>query len=132
MQNKKLWRLLTISLMMLLLMSSMLGCPSIASAEVRLENNSYAMSVQDGRDLLELIDTQDAEIQELWRAINKKDEQIDSLILASEKLVNKTYQLETKLGKEKAKRFGIGIFAGLGHSGEAVVGIGITYSLFKF
>lgn len=110
----------------------MLGCPSIASAEVRLENNSYVMSVQDGRDLLELIDTQDAEIQELWKAINKKDEQIDSLILASEKLVNKTYQLETKLVKEKAKRFGIGIFAGLGHSGEAVVGIGITYSLFKF
>lgn len=110
----------------------MLGCPSIASAEVRLENNSYVMSVQDGRDLLELIDTQDAEIQELWKAINKKDEQIDSLILASEKLVNKTYQLETKLEKEKAKRFGIGIFAGLGHSGEAVVGIGITYSLFKF
>lgn len=110
----------------------MLGCPSIASAEVRLENNSYTMSVQDGRDLLELIDTQDAEIHELWRAINKKDEQIDSLILASEKLVNKTYQLETKLEKEKAKRFSIGIFAGLGHSGEAVVGIGITYSLFKF
>lgn len=110
----------------------MLGCPSIASAEVRLENNSYVMSVQDGRDLLELIDTQDAEIQELWKAINKKDEQIDSLILASEKLVNKTYQLEAKLVKEKAKRFGIGIFAGLGHSGEAVVGIGITYSLFKF
>ena len=110
----------------------MLGCPSIASAEVRLENNSYVMSIQDGRDLLELIDTQDAEIQELWKAINKKDEQIDSLILASEKLVNKTYQLEAKLEKEKAKRFGIGIFAGLGHSGEAVVGIGITYSLFKF
>ena len=119
-------------LMTLLLTSSMLGCPSIASAEVRLENNSYVMSIQDGRDLLELIDTQDAEIQELWKAINKKDEQIDSLILASEKLVNKTYQLETKLVKEKAKRFGIGIFAGLGHSGEAVVGIGITYSLFKF
>lgn len=110
----------------------MLGCPSIASAEIRLENNSYIMSVQDGRDLLELIDTQDAEIQELWKAINKKDEQIDSLIRASEELVNKTYQLEAKLVKEKAKRFGIGIFAGLGHSGEAVVGIGITYSLFKF
>ena len=90
------------------------------------------MSVQDGRDLLELIDTQDAEIQELWKAINKNDEQIDSLILASEKLVSKTYQLEAELEKEKTKRFGIGIFAGLGHSGEAVVGIGITYSLFKF
>lgn len=110
----------------------MLGCPSIASAEIRLENNSYIMSVQDGRDLLELIDTQDAEIQELWKAINKKDEQIDSLILASEELVNKTYQLESKLVKEKAKRFGIGVFAGMSQHGEAVIGIGITYTFLKF
>ena len=90
------------------------------------------MSVQDGRDLLELIDTQDAEIQELWKTINKKDEQIDSLILASEKLVSKTYQLESKLVKEKAKRFGIGVFAGMSQHGEAVVGIGITFDLFRF
>ena len=113
-------------------MSLILVLTSIASAEVRLENNSYVMSVQDGRDLLELIDTQDAEIQELWKAINKKDEQIDSLILASEELVNKTYQLETKLVKEKAKRFGIGVFAGMSQHGEAVVGIGITFDLFRF
>lgn len=119
-------------LTILLLTSSMLGCPSIASAEIRLENNSYIMSVQDGRDLLELIDTQDAEIQELWKAINKKDEQIDSLILASEELVNKTYQLEAKLEKEKAKRFGIGVFAGMSQHGEAVIGIGITYTFLKF
>ena len=90
------------------------------------------MSVQDGRDLLELIDTQDAEIQELWKTINKKDEQIDSLILASEKLVSKTYQLESKLVKEKAKRWGVGFFAGMSHNGEAVVGIGITFDLFRF
>ena len=118
--------------MMLSLMSLICVWSNTASAEVRLQNNQYVMSVDDGRDLLELIDTQDAEIQTLWQAINKKDEQIDKLITVSEELVNKTYQLETKLVKEKAKRFGIGIFAGLGHSGEAVVGIGITYSLFKF
>ena len=90
------------------------------------------MSVQDGRDLLELIDTQDAEIQELWKAINKKDEQIDSLILASEELVNKTYQLESKLVKEKAKRWGVGIFAGMSHNGEAVIGVGVTFDLIRF
>ena len=132
MPNRQRWNGLQLCLMTLLLMSLILVLTSIASAEVRLENNSYVMSVQDGRDLLELIDTQDAEIQELWKTINKKDEQIDSLILASEKLVSKTYQLESKLVKEKAKRFGIGVFAGMSQHGEAVVGIGITFDLFRF
>lgn len=90
------------------------------------------MSVSDGRDLLELIDTQDAEIKTLWQAINKKDEQIDKLITISEELVNKTYQLETKLVKEKAKRFGIGVFAGMSHNGEAVIGVGVTFDLIRF
>ena len=90
------------------------------------------MSIADGRDLLGLIDTQDAEIKELWSAINKKDEQIDRLVAVSEELVNKTYQLETKLVKEKAKRFGIGVFAGMSQHGEAVIGIGITYTFLKF
>ena len=132
MPNRQRWNGLQLCLMTLLLMSLILVLTSIASAEVRLENNSYVMSVQDGRDLLELIDTQDAEIQELWKAINKKDEQIDSLILASEELVNKTYQLEAKLEKEKAKQFGIGVFAGMSQHGEAVIGIGITYTFLKF
>ena len=103
-----------------------------ASAEVALQNNQYVMSVEDGRDILELIDTQDAEIKTLWQAINKKDEQIDKLIKVSEELVNKTYQLESKLVKEKAKRWGVGFFAGMSHNGEAVVGIGITFDLFRF
>lgn len=103
-----------------------------ASAEVHLQNNQYVMSVEDGRDILELIDTQDAEIKTLWQAINKKDEQIDKLITVSEELVNKTYQLESKLVKEKAKRWGVGIFAGMSHNGEAVVGIGITFDLIRF
>ena len=103
-----------------------------ANAEVRLQNNQYVMSVEDGRDLLELIDTQDAEIKELWSAINKKDEQIDKLIKVSEELVNKTYQLESKLVKEKAKRFGIGVFAGMSQHGEAVIGVGITFDLIRF
>ena len=132
MPNRQRWNGLQLCLMTLLLMSLILALTSTARAEVQLQGNKYIMSVEDGRDLLELIDTQDAEIKTLWKAINKKDEQIDSLILASEELVNKTYQLEAKLVKEKAKRFGIGIFAGMSHNGEAVVGIGITFDLFRF
>ena len=49
----------------------------------------------------------DAEIKEPYGvAINKKDEQIDKLITVSEELVNKTYQLESKLVKEKAQAVG--------------------------
>lgn len=82
--------------------------------------------------MLELIDTQSAEIKELWQAINKKDEQIDKLIKVSEELVNKTYQLETKLAKEKAQRWGVGFFAGMSHNGEAVIGVGVTFDLIRF
>ena len=87
-------------------MSLICGWSNTASAEVALQNNQYVMSVEDGRDILELIDTQDAEIKTLWQAINKKDEQIDKLITVSEELVNKTYQLEVKTGKRKSQAVG--------------------------
>ena len=118
---------LRLCLMILLLMSLMLGCPSTASAEVALQNNQYVMSVEDGRDLLELIDTQDAEIKTLWQAINKKDEQIDRLVIISEELINKNAQLNNKL--KKAKQIGIGVFAGVSHVGEPVIGIGLVWRL---
>jgi len=85
------------------------------------------MSVEDGRDILELIDTQDAEIKTLWQAINKKDEQINRLVIISEELINKNAQLNNKL--KKAKQIGIGVFAGVSHVGEPVIGIGLVWRL---
>ena len=90
------------------------------------------MSVSDGKDLLELIDTQDAEIKTLWQAINKKDEQVDRLVIISEELINKNAHLNNKFEKEKRKRFSIGVFAGISHQGEAVIGVGFTFDLIKF
>ena len=78
-------------------------------------------------DLLELIDTQDAEIKTLWQAINKKDEQIDRLVIISEELINKNAQLNNKL--KKAKQIGIGVFAGVSHVGEPVIGVGLVWRL---
>ena len=127
MPNRQRWNGLQLCLMTLLLMSLILVLTSTARAEIRLESNSYVMSVQDGRDLLELIDTQDAEIQELWQAINKKDEQIDRLVIISEELINKNAQLNNKL--KKAKQIGIGVFAGVSHVGEPVIGIGLVWRL---
>ena len=132
MPNRQRWNGLRLCLMTLSLMSLILVLTSTARAEVALQNNQYVMSVEDGRDILELIDTQDAEIKTLWQSINKKDEQIDKLITVSEELVNKTYQLESKLVKEKAKRWGVGIFAGMSHNGEAVIGVGVTFDLIRF
>ena len=108
-------------------MSLICGWSNTASAEVRLQNNQYVMSVEDGRDILELIDTQDAEIKTLWQAINKKDEQIDRLVIISEELINKNAQLNNKL--KKAKQIGIGVFAGVSHVGEPVIGIGLVWRL---
>ena len=110
------------------------ACANIAQkpAGTVLSESAYVVPIKDGRDTIKLIDTQDTEIKTLWQAINKKDEQIDKLITVSEELVNKAYQLESKLVKEKAKRWGVGFFAGMSHNGEAVIGVGVTFDLIRF
>lgn len=106
--------------------------------------------IQDGRDTLELIDTQSAEVKALQGIVASKDIQIDKLILAVQDLnknrlqeraewqtqvknmSDKNYELNNDLTREKNKRWGIGIFGGVAHTGEGVIGIGITYSIIKF
>ena len=112
--------------------------------------SSYLVPLQDGRDTLELIDTQSAEVKALQGIVASKDVQIDKLILAVQDLnrnrlqeraewqgqvkniSDKNYELNNDLNKEKHKRWGIGIFGGMAHTGESVIGIGITYSIIKF
>lgn len=99
---------------------------------------------------MELIDTQSAEVEALRGIVASKDVQIDRLILAVKDLnsnrlqeraewqeqvkniSDKNYELNNDLNKEKHKRWGIGIFGGMAHTGESVIGIGITYSIIKF
>lgn len=106
--------------------------------------------LKDGRDTLELIDTQSAEVKALQGIVASKDVQIDKLILAVQDLnrnrlqeraewqtqvksiSDKNYELNNDLTTEKHKRWGIGIFGGMAHTGESVIGIGITYSIIKF
>ena len=106
--------------------------------------------IQDGRDTLELIDTQSAEVKALQDIVASKDIQIDKLISAVEDLNRNRIQernewqtqvqslheinnkLETTLAKEKHKRLAIGPFIGLAHTGEGVIGIGITYAIISF
>ena len=106
--------------------------------------------LKDGRDTLELIDAQSAEITALRGIVTSKDIQIDKLTSAVEglnknrlqertewqeqvgALANKNVVLEKKLATEKRKRWGIGIVGGLAHTGEGVIGIGITYDFIRF
>jgi len=108
------------------------------------------VSLQDGRDTLELIDTQSAEIRALQGILASKDIQIDKLIWVVndlnknrlqerlgwqqqvEILENKNITLDKKFAIEKRKRWGIGPFGGIAHNGECVIGIGITYNIIKF
>ena len=112
--------------------------------------SAYIVPLKDGRDTLELIDTQSAEVKALQSIVASKDIQIDKLISAVEDLnrnrlqertewqiqVNTLHEinneLETTLTKEKRKRLAIGPFIGLAHTGEAVIGFGITYDFVKF
>ncbi|WP_446788190.1 hypothetical protein [Macellibacteroides fermentans] len=108
------------------------------------------MPLQDGRDTLELIDTQSAEIRALRGIVASKDIQIDKLIFAVEDLnknrlqertewqtlvktlEEKTSKLERALEKECRKRWGIGPYGGISYKGEGVIGLGITYDIIKF
>lgn len=116
------------------------GTTAWANIGVSKDNKEVLLvPIQDGKDTLALIETQDVEIQLLWDSIRKKDVQIDKLaelvITANEnKMIAEEKQLEaeSKLKKEKSKRWGIGIFGGVNYYGEAVVGVGLSYNIIKF
>ena len=97
-----------------------------------LSETAYIVPIEDGRDTLALIDTQDAEIKTLWEAISKKDTQIDKLIEVAETTNTKRLKAEADYKAEKRKHWGIGVFGGVNYTGEAVVGFGITYNFMRF
>ena len=158
MLKKGLLKLLLILIMMLLPLHGMpasasTGSPGkikTAAQGTILTEGAYLVPIEDGRDTLELIDTQSAEITALRGIVASKDIQIDKLISAVKDLnrnrlqeraewqtqvksiSDKNYELNNDLTREKHKRWGIGIFGGMAHTGEGVIGIGITYSIIKF
>ena len=112
--------------------------------------SAYIVPLKDGRDTLELMDTQSAEVEALRGIVASKDIQIDRLILAVKDLnsnrlqeraewqtqvkniSDKNYELNNDLNREKHKRWAIGPFIGVAHAGEIVVGIGVTFAIIKF
>lgn len=158
MQKIKLLKLSLILIMMMLLLPGIpasgntenLGTIKISFPGTQLTEPAYIVPVKDGRDTLELIDTQSAEISTLRDIMVSKDLQVDKLIAAIEDLntnrlaersewqtqVKNLYSENTALDKkfstEKRKHWGIGVCAGVDHTGQAVIGFGITYSFIKF
>ena len=158
MRNAKLLKLLLILIVMLLPLH---GMPASANTEspgkiktavpgTIVTESAYIVPLKDGRDTLELIDTQSAEVKALQGILASKDIQINKLISAVEDLNRNRLQERTewqtevvtlteknmvqdkKLKNEKRKRWGIGIFGGFSHYGEVVIGIGISYDITRF
>lgn len=154
-------RPLGLSLLLIMMLLLLPGMPAsantgnegkikILSPGTQLTESSYVVPLKDGRDTLELIDTQSAEVKALQGIVASKDIQIDKLISAVEDLnrnrlqeraewqtqvknmSDKNYELNMNLTNEKQKRWAIGPFLGITHTGEAVVGISITYAIIKF
>lgn len=158
MLKRKLLKLLLILIMMLLPLHGMpasanTGSPGkikMAAPGTIVTESAYIVPLKDGRDTLELIDTQSAEVKALQSIVASKDIQIDKLISAFEdlnrnrlqertewqtqvqSLHEKNNDLETTITKEKSKRLAIGPFIGLAHTGEGVIGIGISYAIILF
>ena len=158
MLKKGLLKLLLILIMMLLQLHGMPASASTGSpGKIKtvtpgtiVTESAYLVPLEDGRDTLELIDTQSAEITALQGIVASKDIQIDRLISAVEDLNRNRLEertewqtqvqslhkinnkLETTLANEKHKRLAIGPFIGLAHTGEGVIGIGITYAIISF
>lgn len=97
-----------------------------------LEYPAYVVPLEDGRETLAIMDSQDAEIKTLWEAIGKKDIQIDKLLELAETTNTKRVKAEENLKREKKRKWGLGAFGGVAHNGEAVIGVGLVYTLFKF
>lgn len=151
-------KLLKLSLVLIMMLSLLPGIPASANTGnpgkikisfpgTQLTESAYIVPLKDGRDTLELIDTQSAEIIALQGIVASKDIQINKLISAVEDLninrlqeraewqtqvkniSNENYELENSLEKERRRRFGIGFFGGIAYTGEPVVGFGIIYRL---
>lgn len=101
------------------------------------------MPLQDGRDTVELIETQAAEIEALRRYVSSRDRMVDAIsadIAALEGSVareraawQKNVEKLQRQNKKLRSPWAVGAFAGYDaiHR-EACVGVGLVYSFWRF
>ena len=116
---------------------------SLQPAGYELSAPAYVVPVRDGRDTVELIETQAAELtalREYLAAQNASLEQIAKEFETLEAAVKEeraAWKAEAeKLSKQNRRLsspWGVGLFGGYDpFRGEAVCGVGITYSVVRF
>ena len=119
------------------------GSIELRSAGYKLTEPAYVVPVQDGRDTVELIETQAAELsalREYLAAQNASLERVAAEFEALEAAVaeeRKAWQDETEKLARRNERlsspWSIGFFGGYDpFRKEAVCGVGVTYSVVRF
>ncbi len=108
-----------------------------------LTSEAYVVPVADGRDTVEMIESQAAEIGALRRHVSEQDRIVDAIsadIVALEGAVARERMAWQKSAEELQRQnerlrspWSVGVFAGYDviHQ-EACVGVGLVYSLFRF
>ena len=148
MRKRKLFKASALTAMLILLAagtacSGDIGSISLRLAGYKLDAPAYVVPVSDGRDTVELIETQAAELaalREYLAAQNASLEQIAEDFEALEATVaeeraawqNEAAKL-TKRNEHLASPWAVGFFGGYDpFREEAVCGVGITYSVVRF
>ena len=119
------------------------GRVELRPAGYKLTEPAYVVPVRDGRDTVELIETQAAELsalREYLAAQNANLEQIAGEFSALEAAISeerKAWQDETEKLAQRNERlaspWSIGFFGGYDpFRGEAVCGVGVTYAVIRF
>lgn len=148
MRRRKLFATSVLILTMLLLAAGTACSDDIAAVELRptgysLTEPAYVVPVRDGRDTVEFIETQAAELEalrEYLAAQNASLEQIAGEFEALEAAVKEertAWQKEaerlTKQNRRLSSPWGVGLFGGYDpFRDEAVCGVGVVYSVIRF
>lgn len=119
------------------------GSISLRPAGYKLTAPAYVVPVRDGRDTVELIETQAAELSELREYLAAQNANLEQIagefgsLEAAVKEERKAWQDEAeklaRRNKRLASPWSIGFFGGYDpFRDEAVCGVGVTYAIIRF
>ena len=148
MRKRKLFRASALILTLILLAAGTACSEDTGNIELRpagyeLTAPAYVVPVRDGRDTVELIETQAAELSELREylaAHNANLEQIagefgslEAAVKEERKAWHDEAEKLARRNKRLASPWSIGFFGGYDpFRGEAVCGVGVTYAIIRF
>ena len=148
MRKRKLFSVSALILTLILLAVGTACSEDTGSIELRpegykLTEQAYVVPVRDGRDTVELIETQAAELSELREYLAAQNANLEQIagefgsLEAAVKEERKAWQGEAeklaRRNKRLASPWSIGFFGGYDpFRDEAVCGIGVTYAIIRF